>query len=137
MLAGDMAMRLRKTPGSSSAYSLASIGPAGGKGRGFTAGVAVSLNHKRRRPAADALTTLSREGLCGEGKAVQRIPRSLTRSRQVARVHQPARESPWLLPEARDSLRRLALRGASAMLAGDMAMRLRKTPGSSSAYSLA
>src|SRR5258705_476585 len=27
--------------------------------------------------------------------------------------------------------------GASAMLAGDMAMRLRKTPGSSSAYSLA
>jgi hypothetical protein len=45
----------------------------------------------------------------------------------VPRVHQTAEEIPWLLPEAHDPLRRFAPRGASAMLAGDMAMRLRKT----------
>ena len=60
--------------------------------------------HRRMRECARSLTTLSRGGLCGEGKAVQRIPRSVSRNGQTPWVHHRATESPWLLPEAHDRL---------------------------------
>src|SRR5258705_474427 len=93
--------------------------------------------HRRRRRAPHALTTLSRGGVCGAGKDGQRIPRNLPRNRQGPPVHQTNTEIPLLLPEARDPLRRLALRGASFLLTDAMATRLRNPPGSASVSSLA
>ena len=134
MLAGDMAMRLRKTLGSSSRYLLASASPRGIHRTSFPSRMTMPPAHRRVHHAPRTGPDPSKpRRSCGEGKAVQRIPRSVSGNGQVPWVHQTATGIPWLLPEAHDPLRRLALHRASARLAGDMAMRLRKTHGSSSA----
>src|SRR4051812_2587017 len=86
MLAGDMAMRLRKTHGSSSACSLAAA-----FGRCSLNEFSCAHDHTARSSATQtcarsALTTLSRGGHVAQKKAVQRIRRGSRGNFRVPRL---------------------------------------------------